>query len=136
MKAAWWFCTNPCSRASWCAWSSICAVDILLALKGEALLLQDGDTKRPPIRSSVAARPTDTVRSVGGHPSIARPPDLRGIFVNPQRKIFSLLHQSVATALHSVGTVGTGLALLLIEQMLKRVTNSTFFNFNFLGEMT
>jgi hypothetical protein len=75
------------------------------------------------MRRSVAGGPTDPLRSVGGHPSIVSPAHLREIFASSQRKLFSVLRQLVAPAPHSVGTVGTGLALLLPEQMLKRVTN-------------
>jgi len=45
-------------------------------------------------------------------------------------QLFSLFIQSVAQALRCPGTVGTALALLLIEQMLKRVLTQLF-NFNF-----
>jgi hypothetical protein len=38
----------------------------------------------------------------------------------PQGKLFSILSQSLARARRCPGTVGTPLALLLIEQMLKR----------------
>jgi hypothetical protein len=48
-----------------------------------------------------------------------------------QRKLFLLLSQSLATPVRGRGTVGTGLALLLLEQMLKRVIKPTFLNFNF-----
>jgi hypothetical protein len=57
------------------------------------------------------------------------PADPFKIFANSQRKLFSLFSQALAGAAQRIGTVGTRLALLLIEQMLKRVTN--FFNFNF-----
>jgi hypothetical protein len=40
---------------------------------------------------------------------------------NSQRKLFSLLDQSFAMDPHNPGTVGTRLALLLSEQMLKQL---------------
>jgi hypothetical protein len=69
--------------------------------------------------------PTDASRTVAGDPSIASHSQAEE---NSQRKPFSLCSQSVAEGPRDPGTVGTGLALLLIEQMLKRVLTN-FFNF-------
>jgi hypothetical protein len=49
---------------------------------------------------------------------------------NPS-KLFSLFIQLVAHALRCPGMVGTPLALLLIEQMLKRVLTQLFLTLTF-----
>jgi hypothetical protein len=51
------------------------------------------------------------------------------------KKLFSLISEWVEKELRCPGPIGTGLALLSIEQTLKRVPNN-FFDFNFEETLT